>query len=109
MVRLFKRFFYGTIQQKYGYMKLVQGEKCEISGRLLCHELELNPKVLPFSGVITVFSEDATLSWLSFLKIMCIFLLPKDVLEYRFEFMLRFLKLTGLEDLKRGDYMQERL
>ena len=107
-MRLFKRFFYSTVLQKYGYMKNVQ-DKVEISGRMLCAELELNPKVLPLSGVITVFSEDAMLSWLAFLKIMCLFLLQKDVLEYRLEFLLRFLKLTRPEDLERADYMQDKL
>ena len=74
MIRLFKRFYFSTIQTKYGYLKNVK-DKVEISGRALCGELELNPKILPLSGVITVFSEDAMLNWLAFLKIMCIFLL----------------------------------
>ena len=58
MVRLFKRFFYSTIERKYGYMKSGHKEdKVEVSGRLLCSELEINPKVLPLiGGVITVFS-----------------------------------------------------
>ena len=66
-----------------------------------------NGMILPV--VITVFSEDAMLSWLAFLKIMCLFLLQKDVLEYRLEFLLRFLKLTRPEDLERADYMQDKL
>ena len=110
MLRLFKRFFFSTIEHKYGYLKNEATEKVEISGRALCSELEINPKILPLSGVITVFSEDAMLSWLDFLKIMSIFLLQKEVLEYRFEFILRFLKLTtNYEDLERNDYMQDRL
>ena len=110
MLRLFKRFFFNTIEKKYGYMKVVPDEKVEISGRSLCSELEINPKVLPLSGVITVFSEDAMISWLSFLKIMSLFLLQKELVEERFEFILRFLHLKdNHEDLEKADYMQYRL
>ena len=106
MVRLFKRFYYSTILKRYGYMKNNIQDKVEISGRALCSELELNPKVLVLSGVITAFSEDATINWLAFLKIMCLFLLQKELLEHRFEFILRFLKLSdNVSDLERGDYM----
>lgn len=105
MIRLFKRFYFSTIQNKYGYLKNVQ-DKVEISGRALCSELEINPKILPLSGVITVFSEDAMLNWHSFLKIMCIFLLQKELLEIRLEFILKFLNLTeNHQDLNRNDYM----
>mmetsp|Transcript_6039 Transcript_6039/g.8156 ORF Transcript_6039/g.8156 Transcript_6039/m.8156 type:complete len:128 (+) Transcript_6039:1582-1965(+) len=77
---------------------------------MLCSELELNPKVLPLCGVMTVFSEDAMIHWHSFLKIMTLFLLQKDVFDYRFEFILKFLKLTtNHEDLDRADYLQEML
>ncbi len=106
MVRLFKRFYFNSIEKKYGYMKHVVNDKVEISGRMLCSELELNPKVLPLSGVITVFSQDAMLNWTQFLKIMSLFLLQKPVLENRFEFLLRFLKFkTNTEDLERADFM----
>ena len=105
MIRLFKRFYFSTIQTKYGYLKNVK-DKVEISGRALCGELELNPKILPLSGVITVFSEDAMLNWLAFLKIMCIFLLQKGLIETRFEFIIKFLNLTNnWDDLDKGDYM----
>ena len=67
MIRLFKRFFFSTIERKYGYMKIIKDEKIEISGRALCSELEINPKILPLSGIITAFSEDAMISWLAFL------------------------------------------
>ena len=77
---------------------------------MLCSELELNPKVLPLCGVMTVFSHDAMIHWHEFLKIMTLFLLQKDVLEFRFEFILKFLKLTtNIEDLERADYLQEML
>lgn len=55
MVRVFKRLFYNTITKKYGYLKYVKEEKIEVSGRALCSELELNPKVLLLVGVITSF------------------------------------------------------
>ena len=109
MVRLFKRFYFSTIEHKYGYLKFVQ-DKVEVSGRMLCSELELNPKVLPLCGVLTVFSGDAMIHWHEFLKIMTLFLLQKDVLEFRFEFILNFLKLkSNHEDLDRYDYLQEML
>ena len=112
MVRLFKRFYFSTIERKYGYQKpFVKEDKVEVSGRTLCSELEINPKILPLSGVITVFSQDATLNWISFLKIMCLFLLQKPLIGHRFEFILRFLKVTNsnVEVLERADYMQERM
>ena len=109
MIRLFKRFYFNTIENKYGYLKNVQ-DKVEISGRALCSELEINPKILPLSGAITVFSEDAMINWLSFLKIMCLFLLQKDLLETRFEFIIKFLNLTDNHtDLDKNDYMQYRM
>lgn len=41
---------------------------------------------------------------------MTTFLLQKDVLEIRFEFILRFLKLTNnYSDLDRNDYLQSML
>lgn len=58
MIRLFKRLYFSTIERKFGYYKVVQ-DKVEVSGRMLCSELEINPKVLPLCGVMTVFSEDA--------------------------------------------------
>lgn len=75
-------------------MKHSSFDKVEISGRMLCSELEINPKILSLSGVITVFSEDAMLNWCQFVKIMSLFLLQKEVLECRLEFILKFLKLT---------------
>lgn len=73
---------------------------------MLCSELELNPKVLPLCGIMTVFSEDAMIHWPAFLKIMTLFLLQKDVLDVRYEFILRFLKLTtNHTDLDRVDYL----
>ena len=108
MIRLFKRFFFTTIKRKYGYLKPVAKDTVEISGRALCSELELNPKVLRLSGVITTFADDAMLTWLDFLRLMCLFLLRKDVLQTRFEFILRFLHLTSPEDLLKADHIQDR-
>ena len=79
MVRLFKRFFFATIQRKYGYLKANSKDKIEISGRLFMGELELNPKVLRLSGVITTFSDDCYLSWPAYLRIISLFLLRKEV------------------------------
>lgn len=53
-MRVFKRFYFNTVEKKYGYLKNVK-EEVEISGRGLCSELELNPKVLPLFGLITSF------------------------------------------------------
>lgn len=106
MVRLFKRFFFATIEKKYGYLKPnAIKEKVEISGVIFCKELELNPKVLRLSGVITTFSGDAALNWLGFLRLMCLFLLRKDLRRMRFEFILRFLHLMQASDLVRSDYI----
>ena len=80
MIRLFKRFFYATIEKKYGYLKSNSKDPVEISGVALCKELELNPKVIRLSGVITSFQGDAMLNWLAFLRLMSMFLLRKDVL-----------------------------
>lgn len=46
IIRFYKRFYYRTIEKKYGYLKSHANDKAEISGRILCTELELNPKVL---------------------------------------------------------------
>ena len=108
MIRLFKRFFFTTIKRKYGYLKSAAKDTVEISGRALCSELELNPKVLRLSGVITTFADDAMLTWLDFLRLMCLFLLRKDVLQTRFEFILRFLHLTSTDELMNKTHIQDR-
>ena len=106
VLRLFKRLYFNTVEHKYGYLKNVKEDSVEISGRALCSELELNPKILPLAGVITVFGEDAMINWISFLNIVSLFLLQKDMLSYRFEFILKFLHITdNQEDLDRNDYM----
>ena len=53
-MRVFKRFYFSTIERKYGYLKPVK-DRVEISGRALCSELELNPKILPLFSIITTF------------------------------------------------------
>lgn len=100
VTRLYKRFYYKTIEKKFGYLKKVKNEKPEISGQILCSELELNPKVLRLSGVITAFNKDCDLNFLSFLKLMSLFLLRKDVLMFRIEFMLRFLGIKDPKELR---------
>lgn len=100
VTRLYKRFYYKTIEKKFGYLKKIKSERPEISGQILCAELELNPKVLRLSGVITAFNKDCDLSFLPFLKLMSLFLLRKDVLVFRIEFMLKFLGIKDPNDLK---------
>ena len=74
---------------------------------MLCGELEINPKVLRMIGVVTSFGGDALVNWIEFLKIMCLFLLQKDILQTRFEFIVRFLNIKKPEDITRGDYIQD--
>ena len=105
LLRLYKRFYFITIQKKYGYLKTNVKDKVQISGRELCNQLEVNPKVLRLSGIITSFSQDAMLNWLEFLRIMCLFLLRKQLIETRFEFILRFLALTSANQLDQADYI----
>lgn len=63
MIRLFKRFYFRTIEAKFGYLKAKADEPAEISAQIFCKELELNPKILPLFGVITTFASDSLLSW----------------------------------------------
>lgn len=81
-------------------------EAVEISGRALCSELELNPKVLTLFGLITAFQDDAMVTWLCFLQIISIFLLRKDILQVRFQVILKFLNLgDDPELLDKADYI----
>ena len=80
-------------------MKFNAPDKIELSGRIFCSELELNPKVLRLGGVITTFKEDAMISWLSFLKLFCLLVLRKDLIRMRLEFILKFLHLTDPNEL----------
>ena len=86
-------------------------DKVEISGHLLCDELELNPKVLHFAGVITTFGEDAMVNWITFVKMIAIFLLRKNIVALRLEFLMSFLniKSKGPECLTNHRYIEERL
>ena len=79
MSRLFKRFFYRTIEKKYGYIKPCD-DKVEISRKLLCAELELNPRVLRMFGLITSYQGDAMVDWITYLKVMALFLLLKPMM-----------------------------
>lgn len=111
IIRLFKRFFLRTIEKKYGHLKSNATDKIEISGHSLCQELELNPKVIHFCGVITTFGEDAMVNWVTFLKIISIFLLRKDVVHLRLEFLICFfnLKNKGPKCIDNHQYIEERL
>jgi len=96
IVRFYKRFYYKTIEKKYGYLKSHANDKAEISGRILCTELELNPKVLQCFDVITTYNYggDAMVSWIPFVKIITIFILRKEVFEMRLDFIFKFLNFT---------------
>ena len=63
LVRLFKRFFFRTVEAKFGYLKAKSDEQAEISAQIFCKELKLNVKILPLFGVITTFAQDSLLSW----------------------------------------------
>jgi hypothetical protein len=58
LARLYKRFFFRTVEAKYGYLKVTGEESAEINGSIFCKELELNPKILKLFGVITTFGKD---------------------------------------------------
>ena len=104
MVRLFKRFYYRTIEKRYGYLKPCQ-DRVEISGKMLSFEMELNPRVLVLCGLITSFNEDVMIDWISFIKILSIFLLNKPLLHQRFMILLKFLKIKkDLNVLNQADY-----
>ena len=77
-----------TLEQKFGYRKKVKDTEVEISGQILCRELELNPNILKLCGLT---KDDPMITWNFFLKIMTLFLLQKDMLDLRFEFILQFL------------------
>ena len=61
------------------------------------------------SGIITVFGADAMLTWLDFLKILCLFLLRKNLLRLRLEFIMKFLNMCEASCLHRSDYIQDRM
>ena len=94
VVRLFKRFYFRTIEKKYGYLKQAS-DPPEISGSVLCSELEINPRVLRLSGVVTTLADDTTISWTVFLRILSMFLLRRDVLRMRLEMIVRFLAIKS--------------
>ena len=106
LYRLFQRFYYMTVERKHGYIKANES-KVEISGKLLCKELELNPRILRMFGVISSFSEDAMVDWITFLRILSIFLLRRDVLQERLEFVFKLLKFKDdMSVLGQADYLQ---
>jgi hypothetical protein len=67
LFRLYKRFFFRTIEAKYGYLKITGEEGTEINGSIFCKELELNPKILKLFGVISTFGQDILISWVQYL------------------------------------------
>ena len=92
VVRLFKRFYLRTIEKKYGYLKQAN-DAPEVSGSVLCSELEINPRVLRLCGVVTTLADETTISWTIFLRILSMFLLRKDVIHLRLEMIVRFLNI----------------
>ena len=108
-MRLFKRFYLRTIEKKYGYLKQAN-DAPEISGSVLCSELEINPRVLRLCGVVTTLADETTISWTIFLRILSMFLLRKDVIHLRLEMIIRFLNIKDDKlTLQRADYMQNQL
>jgi hypothetical protein len=91
MVRLFKRFYFKTIELKYGYMKASANDLPEISSHLFCQELDLNPNILKLFGVNNVFKKDVSLTYVIFLQLMAIFYLRKSVIPLRLDFLLKIL------------------
>lgn len=77
LIRLFKRFFFKTIELKYGYLKSASEDLAEISSRLFCKELDLNPNILKLFGVMNTFKKDQGLSFVVYLQLMAIFYLKK--------------------------------
>lgn len=108
-MRLFKRFYLRTIERKYGYLKQAN-DPPEVSGSVLCSELEINPRVLRLCGVVTTLADETTISWTVFLRILSMFLLRKDVIHLRLEMIVRFLNIKGDRSaFERADYMQQQL
>ena len=108
-MRLFKRFYLRTIERKYGYLKQAK-DPSEVSGSVLCSELEINPRVLRLCGVVTTLADETTISWTVFLRILSMFLLRKDVIHLRLEMIVRFLNIKGDRSaFERADYMQQQL
>jgi hypothetical protein len=93
LIRLFKRFFFRTVEARYGYLKAKSEEPPEISAKIFCKELELNPKILNLFGVITTFAQDSLLSWVQYLHIMSVFYLQRELVNVRTDFLLRLLSL----------------
>ena len=105
VIRLFKRFYFRTIEKKYGYFKPninLSSDPPEISGSALCSELEINPKILRLAGIFTTLGGDAMISWIDFVRIISMFLLRKPILELRYKLILNFLDLK--DDYKRLEY-----
>jgi len=86
-------------------LKSHANDKAEISGRILCTELELNPKVLQCFDVITTYNYggDAMVGWIPFVKLISIFILRKEVFEMRLDFIFKFLNLQTSSITKKAD------
>jgi hypothetical protein len=111
LIKLFKRFFYRTIERKYGYLKPNAPDQVELSGTLLCEELELNPKVLLACGVLSSFADEVKVNWFVYLKVISLFLLKHDVLKLRFEFLVSFLNIKDKKSMCLDDkrHMEQKL
>lgn len=65
--------------------------------------------MLVFCGLVTSFGNDAMVNWFAFLKIVAMFILRKEVMELRVQFLLEFLGIKGPESLQDKYLLRNRL
>ena len=108
-MRLFKRFYYRTIEKKYGYLKKnisVSSDPPEILGIELYSEMQINPKILSLTGVHIAFQDDAKIRWMDFVMIITVFLFRKPLMEVRYKTLFNMLGLKNdYKVLEFDDYM----
>jgi hypothetical protein len=81
-----------------------------ISGKFICAELELNPRILRMVGIMTTFNGDALVDWPTYLHLFTLFLLKKPYLHARLEFMFKILNIKDeIGCLTQGDFFQTRI
>lgn len=108
-MRLFKRFFYRSIEKKYGYLKKnisVSTDPPEILGIELYSEMQINPKILSLAGVHIAFQDDAKIRWIDFVRVIAVFLFRKPLMEVRYQTLFNLLGLkSDYKVLEYDDYM----
>ena len=113
IVRLFKRFYYRSIEKKYGYLKkniTVSSDPPEILGIELYSEMQINPKILSLIGVHIAFQDDAKIRWIDFVRIITVFLFRKPLMEVRYKTLFNLLGLKNdYSVLEFDDYLQDQL